>query len=48
MKELEKINKDPEFREYMTLDEDYRKIRNSILHEEKENQEKKAKKKFFI
>lgn len=36
MKELEKINKDPEFREYMTLDEDYRKIRNSILHEEKE------------
>ncbi len=32
MEDLVNINKDPEFREYMTVEEDLRKIRNSILN----------------
>ena len=35
MSNLEKINKDPEFREYMSLEEDFRKIRNSLLTQAK-------------
>ena len=36
MKELDRINEDPEFREYMTHEEDQEKIQNSLLNEAKE------------
>ena len=33
MEELIKLNKNPEFREYMSKEEDERKIQNSLLNE---------------
>lgn len=42
MSKLEKINKEPEFREYMSLEEDFRKIRNSLLSEAKEKARKEG------
>lgn len=36
MKNLEEINKEPEFREYMSAEEDARKIHNSLVKETKE------------
>ena len=36
MEELNKINEDPEFREYMTYEEDQRKIYNSMMSEAEE------------
>ena len=42
MSNLEKINKEPEFREYMSLEEDFRKIRNSLLTQAKKEAAAKA------
>ena len=36
MEEVERINQDPKFREYMTKEEDDRKIRNTELREARE------------
>ena len=36
MKDLEKVNEDPRFREFMTKEEDERKIRNTELYAAKE------------
>lgn len=33
MEELVKLNKNPEFREYMSIEEDEKKIQNSLLNE---------------
>lgn len=43
MSNLEKINKEPEFREYMSLEEDFRKIRNSLLTEAKKKMREELK-----
>ena len=40
MEEVERINQDPKFREYMTKEEDDRKIRNTELREAREQGEK--------
>ena len=40
MEEVERINHDPKFREYMTKEEDDRKIRNTELREAREQGEK--------
>ena len=40
MEEVERINRDPKFREYMTKEEDDRKIRNTELREAREQGEK--------
>ena len=37
MEEVERINQDPKFREYMTKEEDDRKIRNTELREAREH-----------
>ena len=37
MKEVDEVNKDPEFREYMSKEEDDMKIRNSLIKEATEN-----------
>ena len=40
MEEVERINQDPKFREYMTKEEDDRKKRNTELREAREQGEK--------
>ena len=40
MEEVERINQDPKFREYMTKEEDDRKKRNTKLREAREQGEK--------
>ena len=40
MEEVERINQDPKFREYITKEEDDRKIRNTELREAREQGEK--------
>ena len=40
MEEVERINRDPKFREYMTKEEDDRKKRNTELREAREQGEK--------
>ena len=40
METLEEVNKDPEFREYMSAEEDNRKIENSIKKELREEGQK--------
>ena len=37
MKEVDEVNKDPEFREYMSKEEDDMKIKNSLIKEATEN-----------
>lgn len=37
MKEVDEVNKDPEFREYMSKEEDDMKIKNSLINEATEN-----------
>ena len=36
MKEVNKVNEDPKFREYMSVEEDQRKIQNSLISEAEE------------
>ena len=36
MEEIKRVNRNPEFREYMSAEEDNRKIENTRLHEAKE------------
>ncbi len=38
MKDLEKVNEDPRFREFMTKEEDERKIRNTELYAAREEE----------
>lgn len=45
MEELNKINEDPDFREYMTYEEDQRKIYNSRMSEAEEKGLEKGMKK---
>ncbi len=42
MEDLKSLNKNPEFREYMTVEEDLRKIHNTELDEAKSEAAKKA------
>ncbi len=43
MKDLEKVNEDPRFREFMTKEEDERKIRNTELYAAREERSKQEK-----